>query len=81
MTSTSTFGVYVLTSIGMHFIGRAIPSDACAAAWALTLMFSLAAYASKNWPNWRSDDNEEPTPICVAGVLIMFGVKGFELLL
>ena len=44
-------------------------------------MFSFAAHAFKNWPRWRSDDNEEPTLICIAGVLITVGAKGFELLL
>jgi hypothetical protein len=44
-------------------------------------MFSLSAYAFKNWPVWRSDENQEPIPICVGGVLIVFGVKGFEFLL
>jgi hypothetical protein len=44
-------------------------------------MFSPAAYAFKNWPVWRSDENQEPIPICVGGVLIVFGVKGFEFLL
>lgn len=68
-------------SIGTYYVGRTKPSEACAAAWARTLMFSLAAYAFDNWPTWRSDENEEPIAICVAGVLIMLGTKGFELLL
>lgn len=79
--STLTFGVYLCTSIGMHYVGRAIPSEACAAAWALTLIFSLAEYAFQNWPVWRSDENMEPIPICIAGVMMVFGFKGFELLL
>jgi hypothetical protein len=57
------------------------PSEACIVAWSLALMFSLAAYAFEHWPVCRSDDNQEPIPICVGGVLIVFGVKGFEFLL
>jgi hypothetical protein len=68
-------------SFGIYNVGRTAPSEACGAAWALTLMFSLAAYAFENWPVWWSDESEDPIPICVAGVLILFGVKGFELLL
>jgi hypothetical protein len=80
-TSTPTFGVYLLLSFGIYYVGRTTPSEACGAVWALTLMFSLTAYAFENWPGWRSDETEEPIHICVAEVLILFGVKGFELLL
>jgi hypothetical protein len=67
--------------LGFHHKGRMSRSDACACAWAWTLVFSFAAHAFKNWPRWPSDDNEEPTLICIAGVLITVGAKGFELLL
>jgi peptidoglycan/LPS O-acetylase OafA/YrhL len=80
-TSTLTFGVYLLLSFAIYYVGRTTPSEACGTAWALTLMFSLAAYTFEHWPVWRSDENEEPIPICIAEVLILFGVKGFELLL
>jgi hypothetical protein len=56
------------------------PSEACVIAWSLTLMFSLAAYAFENWPVWRSDENQEQIPVCVGGVLVVFGLKGLELL-
>jgi hypothetical protein len=44
-------------------------------------MFSLAEHAFTNWLLWRSDGNREATLTCIAGVLIMIGAKGFELLL
>lgn len=80
-TSVQTFGVYLLIGIGIYYVRQTSASEACAAAWALTLIFSLAAYNFRNWPKWRSDENEEQIPMCVAGVLIVFGFKGFELLL
>lgn len=57
------------------------PTDSCSIAWSLTLMSSSAKHVFENWPNWRSsDENGETIALCVAGVLIVVGVKGLELL-
>lgn len=79
-TSRLAFGCFLLTVLGFYHVGKTTASDACGCAWALTLMFSCTKHAFENWPHWRSDDNEEPVLICIAGVMMMVGAKGFELL-
>lgn len=44
-------------------------------------MSSSAKFVFENWPNWRSsNENGETITLCVAGVLIVVGLKLLELL-
>jgi len=54
-------------------------SDSCGLACSLTVLVFLANSTFENWPDWRRGDNEPITVIYITGILIMLGVKGYEL--
>jgi hypothetical protein len=45
----------------------------------MTVLAFLANSAFEKWPDWRGGDNEPIIVIYATGILIMLGVKGYEL--
>ena len=54
-------------------------ADSCGLACSLTVLIFLAHSTFENWPDWQGGDKEPITIIYLTGVLIMLGVKGYEL--
>lgn len=54
-------------------------SDSCGLACSLTVLVFLANSTFESWPDWRGGDNKPIAVIYMTGVLIMLGVKGYEL--
>lgn len=73
------FITYSLICAFCYYFGRGPLSDSCGIACSLTVLAFLANSAFEKWPDWRGGDNEPITVIYVTGVLIMLGVKGYEL--
>lgn len=72
--------MYIVTSGLALYAFRCRPSDACSAAWCLAFTWSALSYSYQHWPKWQNEEIGHLLPISIAGVLLSWGAKGFELL-
>lgn len=73
------FIIYSFICTLCYYIGLGSLSDSCGLACSLTVLAFLANSTFENWPDWRGGNDDSITVIYVTGVLIMLGVKGYEL--
>jgi len=73
------FVIYSLICSLCYYTGKWSLSDSCGLACSLTVLAFLAKFTFDNWPDWRGGGGEPIIVTYTTGVLIMLGVKGYEL--
>lgn len=73
------FITYSLICTLYYHVGKWSLSDSCGLACSLTVLIFLASSTVKTWPDWRGGGEEPIIVVYITGVLIMLGVKGYEL--
>jgi hypothetical protein len=71
--------IYSIICTLCHYIGKWSLSDSRGLACSLTVLGFLAKSTFENWPNWRGGGDQSIIVIYSTGVLIMLGVKRYEL--
>ena len=73
------FIIYSLICTLGYYVGKWSLSDSCVLACSLTVLVSLANPTLEIWPDLRGGDDEPIMIMYITGILIMLGVKGYEL--